>query len=117
MARAWSAGEAPAEPARRVADEQFVRIALRSAQPMIEMGDDQPPLVLPRQRIENRKKHHRVESAGDSDQNSLARTKQAPAENRPFNRFDQISHFAMLRALARQASGLTKHQNQAPNTK
>ena len=102
-----AAGEAPAESASRVADKLFVRIALRSAQPVIEMGDDQSPLALRRQRIENREKHHRVESARDSDQNSLARTKQAPAENRPFNGFDKLIHFAMLRALACEASGQT----------
>jgi len=73
---------------------------------VIEMRDNQSPVVSRRQRMENIEKDHRIQPAGDSDQNRLAPTQELPGENSPFNSPNQIAHRPMLLAPAGEASWL-----------
>jgi len=54
-----------------------------------------------RQRMENMQQDHRIQSAGDGDQNGLAAAQKLPSKNGTFNYLSEVAHLAMLLARRR----------------
>ena len=54
--------------------------------------------------MENMEQDHRIQSAGDGDQNGFAAAQKSPRENGTFNGIDEVAHLAMLLAPPGEAS-------------
>ena len=78
------------------ADQRFIRVAAASAQPVIEMGDGQLPPLAGRKFVERVQQHHRIQSAGDGDQNRLPGFEQLAAPDVLFDVLKQTGHALML---------------------
>jgi hypothetical protein len=73
-----------------LADKLFVGLAGLSAQVMVKVRHREPPAVRRGEVMEQRQQHHRVQPAGNGDQNCLAVAEKSLRANRRFDLLWQI---------------------------
>ena len=85
-------------------NETFVAVALRPAQPVIEMGHNNSPFMPRGQLVKHAQQRHRVHSAGHGNHDALAPTQESSQPNGLLDGSAQIFHPLMLLPLADEAS-------------
>src|SRR5207244_6510627 len=84
--------EWPAQPLCSLADQLLIRVTAAPAQLMVKMSDHELPAMGFGEAVEHLEQDHRVESAGNRDQNFLPRPEQPPLRDYVINLTDELNH-------------------------
>ena len=77
---------------RRLPDEFFIRVTGAAAQLVVEMRDEDFPVILRSERIQRMQQHHRIHAAGNGDENFFAARKQLPFFDGNFHALEKFAH-------------------------
>ena len=90
------------------AHQPLVALAGRPAQPVVEVRHRQVPVELGCEATEQVQQDHRVQAAGNRDEDVLPGAQQLPGLDIFAEHNDQVVHLIKLAAAPAQASGLAK---------
>ena len=87
----------PPEDGCGLPDELFVGVAGTAPQSVIEVGNDNFPVVGRGQRMQRVQEHHGIHAAGDGSQNGLAAREQTPLLHGHGDTLKEFGHASILR--------------------